>query len=80
MEFVRTFKAENPCSNCKEHFHFAAMDLHHRNPTEKSLRLAQMYGYSLGALQTEMDKCDLLCANCHRVTHYEISTMENEGT
>ena len=30
------------------------------------------YGYSKDKLRDEMDKCELLCANCHRKEHYEV--------
>lgn len=45
----------------------AAFDFHHVNPVEKdtNLRMAN----SLARLQKEVEKCILLCSNCHRVLH-----------
>lgn len=28
------------------------------------------FGYGKDALRPEMAKCDVLCANCHRIVHY----------
>ena len=30
------------------------------------------YGYGVAKLEAEIEKCDVLCANCHRREHYEI--------
>ena len=39
----------------------------HTDPTEKSLGIARMVGggYSISAIKEEMDKTQILCANCH---------------
>ncbi len=47
-----------------------ALDFHHRDPKKKSFSLSTVglnKAYSI--LRTEVDKCDLLCSNCHREVH-----------
>jgi len=45
-----------------------AFDLDHRDPATKSFTISSHYGsVSLVDLQAEIDKCDLLCAFCHRL-------------
>lgn len=45
-----------------------AFDLDHRDPAQKSFTVSSRYGnVSLADLQAEIDKCDLLCAFCHRL-------------
>ena len=45
-----------------------AYHFHHRSPEEKSFNInASTLGYE--ALKKEVDKCDLLCANCHAEVH-----------
>lgn len=52
-----------------------ALQFHHRNPEEKEFGLADINlndsNFSLKNLLTEVDKCDLLCANCHAEQHYK---------
>lgn len=43
-------------------------DFHHRDPSEKSFNFSQRR-YSRERVRAECDKCDLLCANCHRARH-----------
>lgn len=45
------------------------LDFHHRDPDTKSFGVAGFRGSALGPLQREIEKCDVLCANCHRKLH-----------
>ena len=57
------------CAHCKGVFHPAAYDLHHLDPTKKDAIIAKILSRSWPNIQTELAKCILLCANCHRVEH-----------
>jgi len=56
------------CLDCGYSASVAALEFHHRDPTTKSFALAE-FGGALERLLREAQKCDLLCANCHRVRH-----------
>jgi hypothetical protein len=43
------------------------MDWDHRPGEEKVFQLSHGEKYSWEQLQTEIAKCDLICANCHRI-------------
>jgi hypothetical protein len=58
------------CSNCKETYHPAVYEFHHIDPTTKDRDPSKMMSLSLVKLTTELDKCVLLCANCHRIEHH----------
>lgn len=47
--------------------HIAVFEFHHRDPADKEFNVAGNYTRSWRVLQAELDKCDLVCANCHRV-------------
>lgn len=50
---------------------FYLLDFHHRDPREKEGELSDFSkGYELEKFFNELNKCDLLCANCHREFHY----------
>ena len=47
-----------------------ALDFHHVNPNEKDFAIsAKGYLKSWEKIKTELDKCLLVCANCHREIH-----------
>ena len=58
------------CNICGYDKCFAAMDWHHRDPLEKDPSFQNVRGWNSERLKQELDKCDLLCANCHRELHY----------
>ena len=61
------------CGNSKLYL----LDFHHRNPEEKDGELSDFSkGYNLDKFFNELNKCDLLCANCHREFHY-LHTLNN---
>jgi hypothetical protein len=49
------------------------LQFHHRNPSEKDISISNVVsrGWSLTRLDKEIEKCDILCANCHLKFHSE---------
>ncbi len=68
------FKKSLSCKICGEN-HPATLDFHHKNPEEKEIIISKAVGRNWGwnSLKKEIDKCDVLCANCHRKLHYNES-------
>ena len=62
------------CEKCGYDKCPAAFDFHHKDPNEKEFGLAA-HGHtkSWDKVKEEIDKCMLLCANCHREVHYELT-------
>lgn len=57
------------CSRCPE-THPATLDFHHKTD-DKKYGIAKMVSRatSLKTIKAEIEKCELLCANCHRKEH-----------
>jgi hypothetical protein len=60
----------NQCSKCGYVGIAAVYDFHHRDPNKKDFSVS-CNGSTKGIkkLLAEAEKCDLLCANCHREEH-----------
>jgi hypothetical protein len=68
---IDTYKAEIGCQDCGISDP-RVLDLHHRPDEEKIAHvnvLRTRAGW--GTVRAEMEKCDVLCANCHRIRHAE---------
>ena len=65
------FKSTLSCIKCG-FSHSAALDFHHINPSEKENLVSKLVSDGrYTAARKEVKKCVVLCANCHRVHHYE---------
>ena len=58
------------CKKCGGEFHPAVYEFHHRNPAEKDRDPSKLLQLKWEKVTEELDKCDLLCANCHRIEHH----------
>jgi len=49
------------------------LTFHHCDPTQKRMNVSDMSrrGWSIEQLKMEIEKCEILCANCHLIEHYE---------
>lgn len=56
------------CVDCGYAGYAGALDFHHRDPSSKEFALSAFHGTLVDFL-AEADKCDLLCAICHRLRH-----------
>jgi predicted metal-binding protein len=60
------------CSHCRI-THPAVLEWHHLDPNikEKDVSKLAVSFHTKEQLLEEMDKCEVLCANCHRILHWE---------
>lgn len=56
-----------PCQDCGNCFPPECMDFDHRPGEVKSFGVGVIRSYSWKRIEQEIAKCDLVCANCHRV-------------
>ena len=55
-------------------------DFHHVDPSQKEAKIATMMGRnSWEKIKKELDKCMLVCANCHREIHAEERWIESSS-
>lgn len=59
-----------PCADCKQRYHPVSMDFDHRPGTKKLTRYSGFVAMSRKRILKEIRKCDLVCANCHRIRSY----------
>lgn len=58
------------CNRCGYNKCIDALDFHHINPKEKDFNFSENgHCRSWERVKKELDKCELLCANCHREEH-----------
>ena len=60
-------KSSTPCVDCGACFHPEVMEYDHRDGAQKYKAISRMMGLSWSTIEIEMAKCDLVCANCHRM-------------
>jgi hypothetical protein len=58
------------CTNCGYKRSIAALIFHHIDPSTKEFSIAMKYNFSWERIKSELDKCELLCANCHAEVHF----------
>ena len=65
-------KATLSCMLCPETAS-ACLDFHHRDPSDKRYGIADMVSnaHSIKSILKEIEKCDVLCKNCHAKLHHE---------
>ena len=64
------------CEICGYNKYEGALEFHHKNPQEKDIEISKWnfnYNQDIQIYLNEVDKCQLLCANCHREQHYKLN-------
>lgn len=67
----KEYKEGKPCIRCGGLFPPVCLDFHHTDPDNKLFGIASgLYRHGWDKIVTEIVKCVLLCANCHRIVEY----------
>lgn len=62
------------CERCGYKRCIEALEFHHTDPALKDFSISgKGYTRSWDTVQKELDKCEMLCANCHREAHAELA-------
>lgn len=75
LERQRKLKAQSveylggKCRDCGCTGHPTIFDFHHIDPSEKEYTIGHSKCVSFEKVKKELDKCILLCSNCHRLRH-----------
>lgn len=80
--WINEIKQQHKCIKCGEN-HIACLEFHHLNPIEKKFEIARsinQLNIEKIEILNEIEKCVVLCSNCHRKFHhmerYNSTTIE----
>lgn len=75
IEYVNAIKAAGRCSDCRRKFPPVAMDFDHvYGKKTKEIAILVGWGTPVDKIKKEIDKCELVCANCHRIRSFTKDT------
>jgi hypothetical protein len=63
------------CARCGYNRYLGSLELHHTNPDVKEFDFAHSRSTTFEKIKPELEKCILLCANCHREEHARLKGL-----
>lgn len=72
QEWLNEYKSTLTCVKCGQN-HIATIDFHHADSSSKDFDIGSALnkGVSRNTILKEIEKCIVLCSNCHRILHWE---------
>jgi hypothetical protein len=77
-EFLQQIKSR-PCADCGVQYPYYVMDFDHREGEKKIFEMNRVSYVSMRAIKQELEKCDVVCANCHRERTHQRIMQKKEG-
>lgn len=75
-DWVYEIKAKTPCTDCKVLYPYYVSDFDHLG--DKLTTVSQLINKgNLKKVEEEINKCELVCANCHRIRTYNRRNDKN---
>ena len=73
-DLVDNYKITHGCQECGYRKCAPALEFHHRDSDDKLSGVGQLVSECrpVETILAEMEKCDVLCANCHRELHARV--------
>lgn len=77
---INSIKIERGCVDCGFRAHPAALDFDHTDPAKKTWTIAGSFCRRWERVLEEIAKCDVRCANCHRIRTHTVDGASGLGT
>jgi hypothetical protein len=65
-QYIRDIKSSSTCADCGKSYPYYVMDFDHLE-NKQNIVSRLVFSNSLSALEAEIAKCEVVCANCHRI-------------
>ncbi len=75
--WLHKLKASKGCCVCGNK-NPLCLDFHHRDPANKLFTIGRSAEWGVEKLELEIEKCNVLCANCHRITEWESRSHKSQ--
>lgn len=76
--WIDKYKTTKGCQHCGYNSIAVALDFDHINPSDKSFNVShRICNSTIKKLFQEIRKCQVLCANCHRIETHKEKNLDN---
>ena len=65
-KFIQEYKSQKFCVDCKEKYPYWIMEFDHLKDKEFNISKASENTASLEKIKKEIEKCEVVCSNCHK--------------
>jgi hypothetical protein len=65
------------CEICGYNKNFASLTFHHKDPKIKEVSWTKLKLRSIDKIENELEKCQLICNNCHGEIHHPEAILNN---
>lgn len=77
-DHIIAYKSTHPCVDCGND-NWIVLDFDHRPGEKKLYKIANTSWLTMAKLEAEIVKCDVRCANCHRLITYARRLLKKAG-
>jgi hypothetical protein len=70
-KYIKFVKGSTPCDRCGNYFPYYVMNFHHIKGSKRGdvSRMSDARGWRV--ILEEIEKCEILCGNCHAIREHE---------
>lgn len=76
VDYINKLLGSSKCCHCGDNNPIHLV-FHHTNPLEKDNSVANFKHWGINKIKKEIEKCIILCDNCHRKLHYSLVSHSN---
>ena len=69
IAYINEIKKELGCTDCRNN-DFRVLEFHHIGEKSFTINEAITQGIGFERIKKEIEKCVIICANCHKLRHY----------
>ena len=66
VKYIQEYKSKHGCFDCKENYPYWILEFDHLSDKKFTIAKYKNYSTSLEKIKKEIEKCEVVCSNCHK--------------